>query len=208
MLLKNETEPAPGVSAEEISALVLKAQQGDTDSFAEVLGILQARLYRHALFLSGNEQQALDLVQESVWQAWKQLQRYDGRASFFTWVCTIMLRRHYDFLRRVRSRALSLFTDPQDQNAAAPAPDPGESTAAEEDARLVRECLDDLPARQRVVVYLRFYAGEPLEGIAATVGCSVGTVKSRLFHALQRLAKMQKLRELRNELHLGKETIQ
>jgi len=63
----------------------------------------------------------------------------------------------------------------------------------------MRQCLDQLPARQRIVVYLRFYAGESLEGIAAIVPCSLGTVKSRLFHGLARLAKMEKLKELRND---------
>ena len=57
-------------------------------------------------------------------------------------------------------------------------------------AVLVRECVQALPAKQQQVIYLRFYVDDSLEGIAAALGCSVGTVKSRLFHALDKLRKM------------------
>jgi len=48
-----------------------------------------------------------------------------------------------------------------------------------------------LPAKHQQVIYLRFYVDDSLEGIAAALGCSVGTVKSRLFHALDKLRGMK-----------------
>jgi len=66
---------------------------------------------------------------------------------------------------------------------------------AERDA-LVRQCLARLPEKHRQVVYLRFYVDTSLEGIAATLGCSVGTIKSRLFHALRKLSRMSELQPL------------
>ena len=59
-----------------------------------------------------------------------------------------------------------------------------------EQAVLVRQCVQALPAKHQQVIYLRFYVDDSLEGIAAALGCSVGTVKSRLFHALDKLRKM------------------
>jgi RNA polymerase sigma factor (sigma-70 family) len=110
-----------------------------------------------------------------------------------------MIHRHYDWLRRFRTRAFALFTAAEeDECVSETTSSPHESAARLEHARLLRECLDELPRRQRMVVYLRFYAGESLEGIAATARCSIGTVKSRLFHALKRLAKMQKIKQLRD----------
>ena len=52
-----------------------------------------------------------------------------------------------------------------------------------------------LPEKQRVVVYLRFFADESLEGIAEALACSLGTVKSRLFNGLERLRLMSALKE-------------
>lgn len=57
----------------------------------------------------------------------------------------------------------------------------------------MRACIRALPARHQHVVHLRFYADDSLEGIAAALGCSVGTVKSRLFHALEKLRGMNAL---------------
>ena len=54
-------------------------------------------------------------------------------------------------------------------------------------------CIQTLPARHQQVIYLRFYVDNSLESIAAALGCSVGTVKSRLFHALEKLRKMNAL---------------
>ena len=59
-----------------------------------------------------------------------------------------------------------------------------------EDARRVRCAVDELPEEHRLVVELRFFAGAALEEIAATLGCPLGTVKSRLHHALEKLRRM------------------
>jgi RNA polymerase sigma-70 factor (ECF subfamily) len=189
---------APEISEEEISALVLQSQNGDAEAFSGIVAILEPRLHRQALFLTGNEHDALDLLQETLLHGWKYRERFNGRARFFTWLCGIMLHRHYDWRRRMRTRAFAIFTERLDESLAEEISPPSARLEQLERAGLMRGCLDHLPARQRAVVYLRFYAGESLEGIAALVPCSLGTVKSRLFHGLQRLAKMQRIKELQN----------
>jgi RNA polymerase sigma-70 factor (ECF subfamily) len=62
-----------------------------------------------------------------------------------------------------------------------------------EEAALVRRCIEALPPKHQQVILLRFYVDDSLDGIAAALGCSVGTVKSRLFHALDKLRAMQAL---------------
>jgi RNA polymerase sigma-70 factor, ECF subfamily len=64
-----------------------------------------------------------------------------------------------------------------------------------EQTALVRKCIESLPAKHRQVIYLRFFVDDSLEGIAAALGCSVGTVKSRLFYALEKLRGMNTLNE-------------
>jgi RNA polymerase sigma-70 factor (ECF subfamily) len=199
MTREAQMETAAEISEEEISALVHQAQGGDPEAFGQILRFLQGKLHRQALFLAREEHQALDLVQETMMETWKHIRRYDGRARFFSWMCSIMMHRHYDWLRRLRTRAFTIFAGIPDENVADEADNPSDSAAEGDEGRLMRECLDELPTKQREVIYLRFYAGEPLDGIAALVGCSLGTVKSRLFHGLSRLAQMQKLKELRKD---------
>ena len=74
-----------------------------------------------------------------------------------------------------------------------PSPSPSEQSQRVEQAARVLRSLNALPMSQREVVYLRFYADDSLEGIAAALGCPVGTVKSRLFQGLERLRRMKTL---------------
>jgi RNA polymerase sigma-70 factor (ECF subfamily) len=199
-LLVKDLESASGISDEEISRFVHAAREGDAEAFGRVVEMLSSKLHRQAFFLTGDEHQAVDLLQETMIEVWKHLRRYDGRARFLTWICSIMAHRHYDWIRRLRVRATTVFNaKAAAQESYAQSPDDTADQA--ETARLLRECLDDLPAKQRAVVYLRFYAGESLEGIAAIAQCSVGTVKSRLFHGLERLARMRKLKEIQEHLY-------
>ena len=67
---------------------------------------------------------------------------------------------------------------------------PDQMTLVAERAVRLRACLDRLSDKHRAVIYLRFYVDDSLAGIASALGCSVGTVKSRLFHALENLRTM------------------
>jgi len=88
---------------------------------------------------------------------------------------------------------LASTPDARDQDGACNLPDhaalPDKAVELCEQAVLVRQCVQALPAKHQQVIYLRFYVDDSLEGIAAALGCSVGTVKSRLFHALTSCGK-------------------
>jgi RNA polymerase sigma-70 factor (ECF subfamily) len=67
---------------------------------------------------------------------------------------------------------------------------PDQAAQLREQAALLRSWIEKLPAKHQQVIYLRFYVDDSLEGIAGALGCSIGTVKSRLFHALEKLRKL------------------
>jgi RNA polymerase sigma-70 factor (ECF subfamily) len=128
------------------------------------------------------------------------LHRYNGRCQFFTWLCAILLNRHRNVLRENRLRpAFPFGAEDQDESEqptrklSDQATLPDQAIEQREQALLVRQCVQALPAKQQQVIYLRFYVDDSLAGIAAALGCSVGTVKSRLFHALDKLRKMNAL---------------
>jgi RNA polymerase sigma-70 factor (ECF subfamily) len=135
--------------------------------------------------------------------AWKSLARFDGSCRFFTWLYAILLRQHRKSLGWF-SRRLPLAT--LEQQAAAERNEntaPGDpSTGGDEEAALLRAMVTALPAKHRDVIRLRFYA-EASEGeIAAALGISAGTVKSRLHHAMEKLRQMkEKVNRLRDSRH-------
>ncbi len=181
-------------------ALLSRARVGDMEAFGELCRAHESRLLRHAMALGCPLAAAEDLVQEALVEAWKNLRRYDGSCRYSTWLCAILLNRHRKLLRRKQPLWFlswhrdtgELDADLERITAGDLAPD--ETAQRRDEARLVRNCLAALPRKQQQVIYLRFYAGDSLEGIAAALGCSVGTVKSRLFHALEKLRRMKALR--------------
>lgn len=184
------------IEAPDTRNLLDLAQAGDAEAFGAICRVYETRLLRQAMTLCGDAILAEDLAQDSLVEAWKSLRRYNGRCQFFTWLCAILLNRYRNVIRGNRFRPTSP-PGGQDQEALEPQtnlPDPAalpdQAIERREQALLVRQCVQSLPARHQQVIYLRFYVDDSLEGIAAALGCSVGTVKSRLFHALEKLRKM------------------
>jgi RNA polymerase sigma-70 factor (ECF subfamily) len=181
-------------------SLLEGARSGDAEAFGEVCRIHEARLFRQAMTLCGNPTTAEELAQDTLVEAWKSLHRYNGRCRFFTWLCAILLNRHRNNLRRKDPQFLSTLPESRDDRLptimesevdGGPAPD--EQARIREQAALVLACLRALPAKHQQVIYLRFYVDQSLEGIASALGCSLGTVKSRLFHGLEKLRQMRAL---------------
>jgi len=186
--------------ASDTRSLLDQALAGDSEAFGEICRTHETRLLRQALTLCGNESLAEDLAQDTLVEAWRCLARYNGRCQFFTWLCAILLNRYRNTVRQKRPVTLSsLGARDQDefQNGLDRLVDrdslPDQALQLREQSALVLACLDALPAKYRQVIYLRFYVDDSLLGIAAALDCSVGTVKSRLFRALESLRKMNAL---------------
>ena len=177
-----------------------RAAAGDADAFGEICRAHETRLLRQALTLCGNASLAEDLAQDTFVEAWKCLRRYNGRCQFFTWLCAILLNRYRNSVRKKRPMPLSsLARRDQDefQNRLDQVTDcdsqPDQAAQLREQAALVLACIQALPTKHQQVIYLRFYVDDSFEGIAAALGCSVGTVKSRIFRALDKLRAMNTL---------------
>lgn len=170
------------------------AQQGDAKAFCVLIAPHEPRLLAQALRLCRNATQAEDLVQETLVEAWKSLRRFDGSCRLETWLYAILLHRHQKALRYARVRPFfCLDAESRDralEQLQALGGSPAECADAMDDSERIRRCLADLPPKYREVISLRFFADAPLEEIAAALGCSLGTVKSRLFYALEKLRKM------------------
>jgi RNA polymerase sigma-70 factor, ECF subfamily len=192
----------------EAQTLLGRAIAGEAEAFGELCRVYETRLLRQALTLCGNATLAEDLAQDTLVEAWKFLSRYNGQCQFFTWLCAILINRYRNSRREKRLIPfLSLATSDGEQASVEKLADqvssPDQATQLREQAALILQCVEALPRKQQQVIYLRFYVDDSLEGIAAALGCSVGTVKSRLFRALDKLRTMNALRAVNVEMKVG-----
>ena len=183
----------------DLPSLLGEARAGDGDAFGEVCRTYETRLLRQAMSLCGNLDLAEDLAQETLVEAWRSLHRYNGRSQFFTWLCAILLNRFRNNLRQKRPwlRGLAAKVDELfqiEEQIIDPQSLPDEMIELREQALLVQKCIQVLSQKHQQVIFLRFYVDDSIESIAAALGCSKGTVKSRLFHALEKLRAMKILK--------------
>jgi RNA polymerase sigma-70 factor (ECF subfamily) len=182
------------------SALLAQARQGDAPAFCRLIEPLEARLLRQAVSLCRDISAAEDLVSETLVQAWRNLSSYNETCRLSTWLYAILLHRYQKSLRAARARPVPLAVlprvDAENHRAAhedLPALDasPAGTVAQEELAVELRGAVEALPEKHRQVIFLRFFEDASLEEIATVLDCSVGTVKSRLHHALEKLRRMK-----------------
>lgn len=178
--------------------LLARARQGDAAAFRQLAQPLEARLLRQAVALCRDPSAAEDLVSETLLQAWKSLANFNETCRLSTWLYAILLHRYQKSLRAARSRPRPLASLPladaqrhREAHEGLPSGDvsPSEAIAQEEEAAEIRSAVESLPEKHRQVILLRFFEDASLEEIATVLDCSVGTVKSRLHHALEKLRR-------------------
>ncbi len=164
-------------------SLLGKARDGDAAAFCRVVEQQEARLYRQAFAMCRNRHVAEDLTQETFFEAWRSLSRYNGTCRFSTWLYSILLHRHQKRLRNVESASASIdsLSVPEKREG------PAEAASKKESGERLRQAVDALPEGTRDVVLLRFFAEASLKEVSAALDIPLGTVKSRLHYGLKRL---------------------
>ena len=162
--------------------------------FGSAMRAHQPKLYRTACFLTGNNHEGEDLLQETLLEAWKGWNSFEGRSSVYTWLYRILINRYHRWQRRQIVRRM-LFVGAAEQDWKDPRSfiDPSDSPRSliehdEQNAELW-EFLDHLRPKHREVLVLRYVENMRLEQICETLRVPLGTVKSRLNHAHLRLGQ-------------------
>lgn len=170
---------------------IRQAQAGEPGAFPRLVGRHGELLLRGALALCRDRQLAEDIVQETLVEAWRSLARFDGRCRFSTWLYGILRHRYLKAAQRHwRANLVELFAEVPDA-VADDATDPSLVSQRSEDAWRLRHSVAALPDGQRLVIELRFFADASLDDIAVALDIPLGTVKSRLHHALENLRRQQ-----------------
>lgn len=178
--------------------LLGRARSGDTKAFDEIVTGHRTRVYALLFQILRNEDDAMDLTQDTFIRAWRSLSKFDGRHPVATWLHRIATNAAIDLIRRHQVRPQCelndgpMAVDPASRTTPSAPAIPGEAI----DRRDLRAALDKalaaLSPEHRAVVVLREVEELSYEEIAAHTKASIGTVMSRLFYARKHLQSLLK----------------
>lgn len=184
--------PSRPAQAEADLSLVDLARVGDRAAFGELVRLHQRRVYTVCRqYLGPDEADAA--TQDAFVKAYSRLRSFDGRSAFSTWITRIAVNTCLDRLRRLKREGARVAAG-EDEDTTDPlehlpdgAADPEALLMQRQALERLGQCEGRLPAQQREVFRLRFYAELALDEIAGALGVSVGTVKTQLHRAVQRV---------------------
>jgi RNA polymerase sigma-70 factor (ECF subfamily) len=180
--------------------LISGFKAGDTDAFQELVLKYEKRVYNHCLRMVNDEEESYDLTQEVFLKVFRKIKNYEHTYSFYTWLYRITVNSCIDYLRRkkrqVQSVSLSAHSgdDGSQYGKDQDIPDhtfiPDIAFANKELDEVLLQANNQLSERLRSIILLKEIEGFSYEEIAEILGCSKGTVKSRLFRARERLKEI------------------
>ena len=168
---------------------------GDIERYADLVERYRDRTLRVAFTLLGNYQDAEDAAQEAFVSAYRGLARFRREAAFSTWLFRIVVNECRDALRRRRGRPVAASEPPAFGEEATdlfesvpdPSVGPREQASQRERSRRLSQAIGALPLAQRTAFVLHHLHGMTLEEVSGVMGCRIGTAKSHLFRATERL---------------------
>ena len=174
---------------------ISKARRGDRDAFRVLVERHAKAVFRLAYRMTANEIDAEDMVQETFLKAWKQIGKFDGRASFATWLHRICANCSLDLIR-ARKRKQDLYPradddDEQDPFARLPSgsPSPERLAQSSQISAILVPALNELSEMERTAFVMRHYEGLGIEEISVALGVQTGAAKHSVFRAVQKLRR-------------------
>ncbi len=174
--------------------LVAAARGGDRGAFDELVRRHHSRIYTMVYHMLGHKEDAEDVVQAAFLKAYRALSNFRGTAAFSSWLYRIAVNTAFNYIKQRRRRAAVSLHEIEPAAGLDPAfqelvtrSGPDRDAQISELQQKLNEALQALSEKHRTVVVLHDIQGMPHEEIARIMGCSEGTVRSRLFYARQLL---------------------
>lgn len=198
-MMHTETTPAESDVSE--LDLVKQCQAGDSEAFDKLVTRYRTRVFGMIYNMVHNEQDAWDLAQDSFLKAWKSIQRFQGKSSFYTWIYRIVMNVTIDWIRKKQVKGSGAEFDDSIQlkeidpaSKTMPKPDalPYEGMQRSEIRGRIDQAIAQLSPDHRAVILMKEIEEMQYHEIAEALGCSIGTVMSRLFYARKKLQNLLK----------------
>jgi RNA polymerase sigma-70 factor (ECF subfamily) len=190
-------------SSSEDPALVKASQAGDMVAFEELVARHRDKIYARAYSMMRNEEDAIDLSQEAWVKGWQRLKQFQGESSFGTWMTRIVINLCLDQLRKHKRQRTESIEEMNEDSGGVERQMPVVTvnpTAGLERGELrqrIDRALGQLSHEHRTALVLHEFQELEYKEIAKVMGCSIGTVMSRLFYARRKMAAL--LADLKRE---------
>jgi len=171
----------------QVLRLLGRIEQADEGAFRELYCAFSRKLYAYVLRQLSDPAQAEEIVADTLYEVWKAPAKFRGESQFSTWLIGIARNKVLMHWRGRKPDADHDDVADLAEQLASDAPGAFEQMAQNQRADGVRTCVDKLKADFRECVHLVFYEGMSLAEVAGVQGCPENTVKTRLFHARQKL---------------------
>lgn len=179
--------------------LVKRTRNGDRDAFNVLVTRYQRKVYGICYGMVRNPDDAMDLVQDTFVKVYRNLERFQGNSSFYTWVYRIATNVCIDFLRKAQRKktvdyddAIARDEDVEGDDMLLPSRmgiNPARVLGRRELLEKINDALQTLSPAHRQIILLREVEGMAYQDIAETLEISIGTVMSRLHHARKNMQK-------------------
>jgi RNA polymerase sigma-70 factor (ECF subfamily) len=189
------------MDASDGAAVLARARQGDGEAFRALVERHSRSVFRLAFRMTGNEQDAEDVVQESFLRAYRQLSRFESRANFGTWLYRITANCAVDLMRSRQARHDQVRGDALEDAVAlkSGAPDPERLAESAQIQQRVVAAMATLSPLERAAFTLRHHEGRSIEEISRTLNLGTSAAKHSVFRAVRKLrAALDPLRSLQS----------
>src|SRR5438045_6941646 len=178
------------MDATESTAVLARAQQGDNEAFRALVERHSRSVFRLAFRMTGNEQDAEDVVQESFLRAYRQFDRFESRANFGTWLYRIVANCSVDLMRSRQARHARLLAPDETfdlDRQISEGPGPERLAESAEISRRVAAALEELSPLERAAFTLRHHEGRSIQEIGTVLGLGTSAAKHSVFRAVRKL---------------------
>jgi len=174
--------------------VVARAREGDSDAFRLLVDRNSRSIFRLAYRMAGNEQDAEDLVQETFLRAYRNLDSFQERANFGTWLYRIAVNCSLDWLRKRRPHEeLKESIEPDYEGSEpvknSPRTNPDRMILQLEVRERVKAALGELSSVEKAAFVLRHFEGMSIEEISGTLGLRSNAAKHSIFRAVRKMRR-------------------
>jgi RNA polymerase sigma factor (sigma-70 family) len=172
--------------------LIREFKRGNEQAFNQLVLRYQEKVYWIVRRMISDHDEANDLTQNIFIKAYHSLQSFKGNSTFYTWLYRIAVNHTLNEIRRKRIRQIFSLEREEPLQIASMDDHPQEQLEKSEQQMIIRQAIDRLPEKQKMVFVLRYYEELPYEEISKILKTSVGGLKANYFHAVRNIGKYLK----------------
>jgi RNA polymerase sigma-70 factor (ECF subfamily) len=177
----------------EETEMISRCQQGDQEALKEIFNKYHKKVYRIAYGVVRHREEALDIVQEVFIKLFRSIKNFKGKSHFYTYLYRMVMNTAIDHARKTGKQFISSLDEegsfePSDELEKGPE----KILLQKELEERVKGAMEKLPAEQRAALIFRDVEGLSYQEMAEAMGCSIGTVMSRLHYGRKRIQELLK----------------